>query len=139
MNAAVGDARIGQWYTRTDKGEIFQVTGYDENSRTIEIQTFDGDLDEIDASVWQALPLGLAEPPEDWTGPVDEVQPDDLGYSETDMSAADWDAPLQAVRTEEQGEAWQDSTPEDERDPLGEDVPPEPLALDNPLAAQRVS
>lgn len=138
MNAGVGNARIGQWYTRWDKGEIFQVTGYDEDSKTIETQTFDGDLDEIDSLTWQNLPLGFAEPPEDWTGPMDNVEPDDMGYSETDMSAADWNAPLHSLRGEEQREAWQDSTAEDERDPLGEGVPVEPLALDNPLAAQRL-
>ena len=43
MNTDVGHARVGQWYTRWDKGEIFHVTRYDEGSRSIEIQTFDGD------------------------------------------------------------------------------------------------
>jgi len=110
MNLQVGDARIGQWYLRWDKGEIFQVTGYDEPSATIEIQTFDGDLDELDAETWDALPLGLAEPPEDWTGPVDDVEVDDLGYSETDMRRADWEQPLEPFRPAR--EAWQDTTPE---------------------------
>jgi len=49
------------------------VTGYDEASSTIEIQTFEGDLDEIDEDTWKELPLDLAEAPEDWTGPVDEM------------------------------------------------------------------
>ncbi len=112
MNTGVGRARVGQWYLRWDKGEIFQVTGYDEDSRTIEIQTFDGDLDEIDAETWAELPLGLAEPPEDWTGPVDDVERDDLGYSETDMTAADWAQPLEPFRTGR--EAWEDTTPVEE-------------------------
>lgn len=137
MNADVGPARIGQWYMHLDKGEIFQVTGYDEHSRTIEIQTFDGDLDEIDAETWQALPLAFAEPPEDWTGPVDDVERDDLGYSETDMSNKDWAEPLQAVRAQQQ-EAWQDTTAEDEQDPQGEGAPLESLALDDPLALRRL-
>lgn len=55
MNAAVGRARIGQWYTCSDKGEIFQVVGYDPSSRTIETQTFDGDLDEFDLETWAAV------------------------------------------------------------------------------------
>jgi hypothetical protein len=101
MNVGVGRARIGQWYTRWDKGEIFQVVGYDPDSRTVETQTFDGDLDEIDFETWVGLPLALAEPPEDWTGPVDDVEHDDLGYSETDMSGADWAEPLQSLRAEE--------------------------------------
>ena len=38
---------VGQWYLRREVDEILQVIGYDERSGTIEIQTFDGDLDEI--------------------------------------------------------------------------------------------
>ncbi len=139
MNTGVGRARVGQWYTRWDKGEIFQVVGYDEESRTIEIQTFDGDLDEIDLEMWSALPLAFVEPPEDWTGPVDDVERDDLGYTETDMTGEDWAEPLQTVRPEVEGEEpWQDTRAEDERDAEGEGVPVEELAVDNPLAAQRL-
>lgn len=103
MNTGVGRARIGQWYTRWDKGELFQVVGYDPDSRTIETQTFDGDLDEIESETWVGLPLALAEPPEDWTGPVDDVERDDLGYSETDMTGADWAEPLQSLRAQGEG------------------------------------
>jgi len=67
MNIAVGAAQIGQWYTHLDKGEPFLVTGYDEKSGTIETQDLTGDLDEIDEETWSALPLALAEPPEDWS------------------------------------------------------------------------
>jgi hypothetical protein len=100
MNSGVGPARIGQWYASADKGEIFHVVGFDEDSQTIGIQTFDGDLDEIDRDAWSALPLALAAPPEDWTGPVDDVERDDLGYSETDMTGADWSEPLRQLRAE---------------------------------------
>jgi Family of unknown function (DUF6763) len=110
MNTGVGRARVGQWYLRWDKGEIFQVTGYDEASGTIEIQSFDGDLDEIEEDSWKQLPLGLAEPPEDWTGPVDDVERDDLGYSETDMRGADWTEPLQPFPPGQ--EAWEDTSEE---------------------------
>lgn len=140
MNTGVGRARIGQWYTRWDKGEIFQVVGYDAESRTIEVQDFDGDLDEIDEDTWMALPLALAEPPEDWTGPIDELESDDLGYSETDMTATDWAEPLQPFRAEERAEeeAWQDTTAPEERDPQGEGAPVENFAADRPDAASRL-
>jgi len=85
------------------------VTGYDEASGTIEIQTFDGDLDEIDEDTWKELPLGLAEPPEDWTGPVDDVERDDLGYSET--RGADWTEPLEPFPPSQ--EAWEDTSEEE--------------------------
>ena len=144
MNIEVGRARIGQWYTRRDKGEIFQVVGYDPNSRTIETQTFDGDVDEVDLETWAGLPLGVAEPPEDWTGPVEDVERDDLGYSETEMSGADWAEPMESFRAvEEAGSAaapqamTQEGEDEDEEMPESESTLREELALDSRIAAER--
>jgi hypothetical protein len=45
---------------------------------TVEIQTSDGDLDELDEEVWQSLPLALAEPPQDWTGSIDAEDQEEL-------------------------------------------------------------
>lgn len=133
MNAVVmpvGRPEIGQWYLHQDKGEMFLVTGYDDAARTIEIQNFDGDVDEIDAAIWSAMPLERAAEPEDWTGPLDDVEVDDLGLSETDMRAADWAEPLQSF--EPQQEAWEDETPEEERDPEDEGTVEEELSVDSP-------
>lgn len=143
MNSGVGRARIGQWYTRWDKGEIFQVVGYDASSRTIETQTFDGDVDEIDLETWAGLPLSFAEPPEDWTGPVDDVERDDLGYSETDMTGNDWAEPLRSLRTEREpgGEAAEEedgSTAEDAGLAESERALKEELALESAIAAERL-
>jgi hypothetical protein len=133
MNANVGRPEIGQWYSRADKGEVFQVVGRDDKARTIEIQLFDGDLDEIDADAWTALPLELCAQPEDWTGPVDDVEVDDLGYSDTEMKPFDWVQPLQLLKVNR--ESWEDSEPEEERDALTEGAPAEPFCED--IAAVR--
>ncbi|MBS1199555.1 MAG: hypothetical protein H6R27_233 [Proteobacteria bacterium] len=74
---------VGLWYNHLDKGDLFQVVALDEQSGTIEIQEFDGDLDEIDLEEWRQMNIEAAAPPEDWTGPVDELEPDDRGYSDT--------------------------------------------------------
>jgi hypothetical protein len=84
---------VEQWYRHLDKGQRFYVTAVDEEARTVEVQHFDGDVDELDLREWFALDLEPIEPPEDWTGPVD-VEHDDLGYSETDMAEAEWAEPL---------------------------------------------
>jgi hypothetical protein len=97
MNAEVGAAQIGQWYLRRDKGQSFQVTGLDGRSSTIEIQNFDGDVDEIEAEDWPTLPLGLAEAPEDWTGPMDHSERDDLDSDDTGMTPYHWNGPLDAL------------------------------------------
>jgi hypothetical protein len=104
---------IGQWYRHLDKGEVFRVTAYDEPAHTIEIQTFDGDVDEIDEEVWGALPLEPIGEPEDWTAPLDGIELDDLG-PDTVMTAADWAEPLQPFQPPE--ETWQQVDPEEEPD-----------------------
>lgn len=132
MNVSVGHAQIGQWYRHLDKGESFLVTGYDDESRTIEIQSFDGDLDEIEEEAWAAMPLALAEQPEDWTGPVDDVEVDDLGYSETDMKGSDWREPLQPFRASK--EAWEDTAEAEDVALQVQGTPTEDLTVDNVAA-----
>jgi Family of unknown function (DUF6763) len=128
VNAGVGAAQIGQWYRHWDKGEMFQVTALDPESKTIEIQTFDGDIDEIDAESWSTLPLGLAEPPEDWTGPVDAVNVDEVTDSETGTTAKDWEAPLQALPAA--AEAWENPIDSAEDDPEGDVASPSTEGFD---------
>jgi hypothetical protein len=76
---------IGHWYNHLDKGDLFQVVAIDRKSGTIEIQEFDGGLDEFEFDEWREMFVEEAAAPEDWTGPVDEVERDDLGY--TDLGA----------------------------------------------------
>jgi hypothetical protein len=78
MNTTTPSIHIGRWYLRWDKGEIFQVVGRDAASATIQIRTFDGGADEIPEREWTNLPLGLADPPEDWTGPDELVDQMDM-------------------------------------------------------------
>jgi hypothetical protein len=75
---------VGHWYNHLDKGDLFQVVALDESSGTIEIQEFDGNLDEIDLEEWRQMEIETAAPPEDWTGPVDKLEADDLGYTDPD-------------------------------------------------------
>jgi hypothetical protein len=88
---------------------------------------FDGDIEEVSLIVWRTMDLEVAEAPEDWTGPMDDIEPDDLGYSsETVMSNEDWSAPLQEVRRD-QHEAWENTAEPDDSEnrdekPLAEEL-----------------
>jgi hypothetical protein len=75
---------VGNWYAHRDKGALFQVVALDEVAGTVEIQEFDGGLDEVDLDEWRALSVDTAAQPEDWGGPLDDVEPDEFGY--TDMN-----------------------------------------------------
>ena len=112
------DPVVGNWYRHADKGQTFRIVEIDEDEGTITVQHFDGDLEEMEEAAWFDLDLELAEEPEDWTGPVDDVETDDLGYTETEMRAPDWAAPLQENRPAK--EEWQDEEDEDEEDDWGE-------------------
>jgi len=136
MNAKISPPNIGQWYIRLDKGESFLVTGYDDRTRSIEIQSFDGDLDEIDADMWAGLPVAPTEPPEDWTGPVDDVVVDDLGYSETAMKASDWEAPLQPLQVS--GEDWESTAEDGENSLQVQATPDADLSVDCAVARDQV-
>lgn len=69
---------VGSWY-RLEGGETFEVVAIDDEEGTIEVQYFDGTVEEMDFDDWelQCEERGLAptDPPEDWTGSVD-VEPD---------------------------------------------------------------
>ncbi len=81
---------IGAWY-RHAGGESFEVVAFDEEDGTIEIQYFDGTVEEMDTEDWEAQwadrTLETAEPPEDWSGSVD-IEADDFS-SGSDYSSDD--------------------------------------------------
>ena len=104
---------IGQWYRHLDKGEVFQVVGLDEEAGTVEIQSFGGDVDEIDESSWDALPFALTEPPEDWTGPMDDIERDDLGYADGEPSTPHRTQPPEPLAIEAWDDTRDSSTAED--------------------------
>ena len=74
---------VGNWY-RQNTGELFEVVAFDADDGTVELQYFDGAVEEMDIDDWEAQwdegSLEDAEAPEDWTGSVD-VDPEDQGNS----------------------------------------------------------
>lgn len=100
----------GTWYQHLDKGAKFEVLAVDEDTGVVEIQYFDGNVEEIGLDSWYDLDVEPIEPPEDWTGPIDDVERDDLGYTETDMESEDWAGSLEDWPKEEwpkKRETWQ--------------------------------
>ena len=66
---------IGHWFRRPN-GTLFEVVAVDEDGGTIEIQQFDGTIDEIDFESWPDMLLIEVDAPEDWSGSVD-MDPED--------------------------------------------------------------
>jgi TATA-binding protein-associated factor Taf7 len=65
---------IGEWY-RIRGGEPLEVVAIDEDDGTVEVQYFDGTLEELDLADWKAQrtkgEIEDAEAPEDWSGSAD--------------------------------------------------------------------
>ena len=73
---------IGNWY-RIQGSDSFEVVAFDEDDGSIELQYFDGTVEEMDLEDWRASQesgaLEEIEAPEDWTGSVDvDPEEDDL-------------------------------------------------------------
>ena len=70
---------VGDWY-RVSGGDLFEVVAVDDDDGTIEVQYFDGTVEEMDFEDWEAQceegEVESAEPPEDWSGSVD-VEPEE--------------------------------------------------------------
>jgi hypothetical protein len=86
---------VGDWY-RGPTGASFEVVAYDNDDGTIEIQYFDGTIEEWELEDWEAQwkdgALEASEAPEDWSGSVDIDPPrEDFGSdssSEHDLRAS---------------------------------------------------
>jgi len=75
---------VGEWYKDTE-GHIFEIVAMDEEDNFIQIQYFGGEIDEMDFEAWESTVVEMVEQPEDWSGPYDDLERDDLGYSDTGM------------------------------------------------------
>ena len=92
------DPIVSNWYMRQDQGQKFQVVAVDESESVVEIQYFDGDIEEIDLDDWYPMDIEAIESPEDISGALDVSELDDLGSSITDTDPQDWDTPVQELK-----------------------------------------
>lgn len=83
---AVAYPVIGRWFRRPN-GTLFEVVALDEREGTVEIQQFDGTIDELELESWPELLLVEVSAPEDWSGSVD-MDPDDyVGTASSELPA----------------------------------------------------
>lgn len=80
---------LGQWYKDPASERCFRVVANDEETDSIEIQYANGDISGVDYNTWTEAEFDAIESPEDWSAPFDDVEDEDLGYSDPDMHGPD--------------------------------------------------
>ena len=93
MNISLPLPEIGSWFRGVD-GKTFEVVAVDAKDQTVELQHFDGTLEEVDAEAWMALAAEPVDAPEDWSGALD-VDSEDLPRD--DVLHESFDDPLTFV------------------------------------------
>jgi len=84
---------VGSWY-QANLGDIFEVVAVDEGDMTIDIQYFDGAIEEIELENWQTMMIREVEQPEDWSGSMD-IERADYGVDLEDAAPIDeWSSAL---------------------------------------------
>jgi len=92
------DPRLSSWYSPQGKGQEFRVVAVDTENELIDLQNFDGEINEIDFDVWYEMDFELIAAPENWSGAHDYGEIDDLGTEITDTLPSDWSEPLRDMQ-----------------------------------------
>ncbi len=71
----VPEPNVGDWYRKLS-GRLVKVVAMDSETGTVEMQHFDGTVEEVDLELWSRTVVMAAAAPEDWSGSVD-VAPED--------------------------------------------------------------
>ena len=84
---------VSAWYQDLVSGSLFEVVAYEEETGTVEYQLVDGEVGEYDRSTWKQLTLINAEAPEDWRGPF-ELNDGDQVYNDETIVPENWSGVL---------------------------------------------
>jgi len=88
-----GLPEVGSWF-RIGEGRTFEVVAVDDKDRTVDIQHFDGTIEELDAEGWREMAAEPIDAPEDWSGSMDV---DDEDLPEDESTHQGFDDPLDFV------------------------------------------
>jgi hypothetical protein len=93
-------AAPGQWYLDRENGDTFQVVSVNEDDGSIDIQYVDGSLEEKSLEEWASIELESREQPEDWVGPFDDLESDEIGIPETTAEVHGAEPPMERALLE---------------------------------------
>ena len=90
--------QTGTWYSSPEMEGIFEIIAVDEDDKSIDIQYFDGEIEEIDSDTWDVIQAEEVAEPEDWSGAYIMSQ-EDLSEFENDtvLRPENWNNPTQDI------------------------------------------
>jgi len=80
---------INDWY-RDSTGGSMKVVAFDSDEGTVQVQLFEGEIEEFELDNWYQLGVVAIAPPEDWSGPFDNLVHDDFGDTEQPAHPVNW-------------------------------------------------
>ncbi len=83
---------VGEWY-RYNTVIVFEVVAMDRDDGTIEVQYFDGTVEEFDNESWSSMYVEEVEAPEDWSGSMD-IEKEDYRIDIEETPTKEWANPL---------------------------------------------
>ena len=92
---------IGQWYRNSKLPDIFEIVAIDNDESLIEIQYFDGQIEELDLDTWCEYPSIEIAAPEDFSGAYELSKEDWLEYKEEVIHPNNHNNPLNSLEEEE--------------------------------------
>lgn len=92
MTRLMQDVAIGDWY-RMGESPPFEVVAIDPDNEVIELQHFDGTLEEIEFDNWLEMPFERTAAPEDYSGALD-IEKEDYELDNEALFVDDWTNPL---------------------------------------------
>ncbi len=95
MQGLTQNVVVGEWY-RTGTESPFEVVALDLDHETIEVQHFDGTVEEIDFDSWAELAPKPTAAPEDYSGAMD-LDREDYGLEPEVIRSDTRDNPLDYI------------------------------------------
>ena len=93
------DPIVENWYENQEENHRFKVIALDDAIGTVEIQHYDGSLEEIDIETWYLLDIEQIDNPDSWAGALDDLEQNDSDYMDSELATDTWDTIPQAARS----------------------------------------
>jgi len=90
------EPQVSNWYRNLTTEQDFEVVAFEGDDGLIEIQYFDGNLEEIDIDSWYEMELNELSAPEDWSGPFEDNHPLFTLDDDNSAQAKQWSSPLES-------------------------------------------